>query len=327
MNPLQITYTAVLLAVFANQLCLPIPSVVFLLTAGALCAHRGMHAGIVVLLSVLACLTADGLWFWFGRRWGSQAVRLFCRFASDPRRCASDAHAKFQLYGLRLLCVVKFIPGLDGVMPPLVGAEGVSAPVFLAFDAVGSLLWSAFYVGLGYLFSHQLDIAIGWVTHLGTAVGIAIAVPLVLYASWRVLVLVRMMRHLRLRRVTPPMLHRKLKCNTKLAVFDLLNFEEEGETSDSIEAIPGAFRADPDRLQKSPQISVPDDVEIILYSSSGGEFVSARVAVALQRIGVHKVWVLEGGLDAWREQGFPLSPSLELPEVVAERLGVSLPTP
>jgi rhodanese-related sulfurtransferase len=78
-------------------------------------------------------------------------------------------------------------------------------------------------------------------------------------------------------------------------------------------------------LRKSPRIIVPDDVELILYCSSGGDMVSARVAVALKRIGVDKVWVLEGGLKAWREHGLPVSQSLEVPEAVAERLGVQLP--
>jgi 3-mercaptopyruvate sulfurtransferase SseA len=94
-----------------------------------------------------------------------------------------------------------------------------------------------------------------------------------------------------------------------------------------LEGIPGAMRVDPSRLRKSPRITVPDDVEIILYSSSGGHMVSARVGVELNRIGVDKVWVLEGGLKAWREQGFPVSESMEVPEVVAARFGVKLPTP
>ena len=322
----QLTYTAVLVAVFANQLCLPIPSIVFLMTAGALSAQRGMHASVFVFLGVLGCLAADGLWFWFGRRWGSQVMRLFCRFSADPRRCASNAHEKFGRYGLRILCVAKFLPGLDGLMPPLMGAQGVSAPAFLSFDAAGSFLWSGFYVALGYLLSDQLDVAIRWTKHFGTAVGIAIIVPILLYAGWRALALVRMIRRLRLRRISPPMLDRKLKSNSKVAVVDLLNFEEV-TGSESLEAIPGAFRADPSRLRKSPRITVPDDVEIILYSSSGRDIVSARVAVALKRIGVEKVWVLEGGFKAWREQGFPVSKSLEVPELVAERLGVKLPRP
>ena len=85
-------------------------------------------------------------------------------------------------------------------------------------------------------------------------------------------------------------------------MLDLLDFEEEMDGK-SPEAIPGAFRVDPARLRKSPHITVPDDVEIILYSSSGGDTLSARAAMALKRIGVDKVWVLEGGLKAWREQG------------------------
>jgi rhodanese-related sulfurtransferase len=109
-------------------------------------------------------------------------------------------------------------------------------------------------------------------------------------------------------------------------VLDLLNFEEETDT-ESLEAIPGAFQVDPSRLQKSPHITVRDDVEIILCSSSGHDILSARAAVALKRVGINKVWVLEGGLKAWREQGFPVSPSLEAPEVVAQRLGVRLPEP
>ena len=324
MSSLQLTYTAVLLAVFANQICLPIPSIVFLIAAGALSAHGNMQASIIVLLGVLGCLAGDGIWFWFGRRWGSKAMRLMCRFSGDPRHCSRNAHEKFRRYGVPLLCVNKFIPGLDGLMPPLSGAEGVSLTRFLALDTVGSILWSAFYVGLGRLFSNELDFAIVWAKHFGMVLGITVAVPLGLYAAWRQLVLVRMIRQLRLRRISPRMLDRKLKSKKKVAVLDLLDFEAETE---SPEAIPGALRVDPSRLRKSPHIAVSGDAEIVLYSSSGGDTLSARVAVTLKRIGVDKVWVLEGGLKAWREQGFPLTRSLETREVFRERFGVKLPVP
>lgn len=323
--PSQLTYTGVLLAVLAQQLCLPIPSVLFLITAGALSAKGVMHAGVVVMVGVLACLVADELWFWFGRRWGSQVVRRLCRFTGDPRACSKKAREKFRRYGLPVLCVAKFLPGVDVVMPPLIGAEGVRFRAFLAFDAAGALLWSSFYVALGYLLSNEVDIAIRLAKHLGAALGIAIAVPIVLYAAWRGLRLARMIHRLRLRRMGAPMLDRKLKSATKVAVIDLLNFEETD--SEGFDAIPGAMRIDPSRLRKSRHITVPDDVDVILYSSSGGDMVSARVAMALKRIGVDKVWVLEGGLKAWREQGLPVSRSLEAPELIAERLGVKLPQP
>ena len=134
---LELTYPGVLLAVFAEQLCLPIPSVIFLMAAGALSARGEMRTSIIILMGVSGCLVADGLWFWFGRRWGSQTLRLVCRFSADPRACSQNAREQFRRYGLALLCVAKFFPGLDLVMPPLAGAEGVSLAVFLAFDTLG----------------------------------------------------------------------------------------------------------------------------------------------------------------------------------------------
>jgi membrane protein DedA with SNARE-associated domain/rhodanese-related sulfurtransferase len=324
MTPPQLTYTGVLLAVFANQLCLPVPAVVFLIAGGALSAHGDMSPGAVALLSVLPCLAADGIWFWLGRKWGSQSVRILCRLTPDPRGCSRDAHHKFGRYGLSLLCVAKFVPGLDGLMPPLAGAEGVSLTGFFALDAVGSFLWSGFYVGVGYLFSEQLEIAVGWAKHFGTALALALGVPFCIYIGWRGLTLIRMIRQLRVRLISTPMLDRKLRSESKVALLDLLDLEEQTDI-ESPPAIPGALRIDPSRLRNSPRIAVPDDVEIVIYGSSRSDLVSAHVALALKRIGVENVWVLDGGLQGWREKGLPLSQFPEAPETVAERLGVRLP--
>ncbi len=321
---LQVTYSGVFLAVLAHQAGLPIPSVVFLMAAGALSAHGAMNPAIIVCLGILGCLAGDGIWFWLGRKWGSKAIRLLCRFTPDPQRSYKNAQDKFSQYGLPLLCVAKFLPGLDAVLPPLGGAQGVSVIAFLFLDTIGGFLWSSAYVGLGYVFSNQLESAIRWVQHFGMALGIAVGVPVALFAGWRGLTLARMVRQLRFRRISPPMLARKMKSNSRVAVFDLLNFELETECEIQ-EGIPGAFTVDPSIFWNSPQIVVPDDVKIILYSSSGDDTLSARAAMCLKRIGIENVWVLEGGLKAWREHGFPVSQSLDVPEAVAERLGVKLP--
>jgi rhodanese-related sulfurtransferase len=241
-----------------------------------------------------------------------------------PENAPRDAHDKFGQYGLPLLCVAKFFPGLDGLMPPLAGAEGASLASFFALDAVGSFLWSGFYVGVGHLFSEQLEIAVAWAKHFGTALALGIGVPFCIYIGWRGLTLIRMIRRLRVRLISAPMLYRKLRAGSKVALLDLLDFEE-GTDFESPSAIPGAFRIDPSRLRNSPRISVPDDVEIVLYSSSRSEIVSAQAALALKRIGVENVWILEGGMHSWRDKGLPLSQFPEVPETVAERLGVRLP--
>ena len=209
-------------------------------------------------------------------------------------------------------------------MPPLAGAEGASPAVFLALDAIGSLLWSSFYVGVGYFFSGQLEIAVGWAKHFGTVLAIMIGVPCCVYTGWRALILIQMIRRLRVRLISAPMLHRKLRSGSKVALLDLLDFEQEAGTQ-TPPAIPGAFRIDPSRLRNSPPIAVPDEVEIVLYSSSRRDIVSAQAAIGLKRVGVQNVWVLEGGLQSWRDEGLPLSQFPEAPESVAQRLGIELP--
>jgi rhodanese-related sulfurtransferase len=184
-------------------------------------------------------------------------------------------------------------------------------------------------VALGYVFSNQLDLAVAWMNRFGTAFAIGIGLPIVLYAGWRGVVLADMIRKLRVRRISPAALYRKLKSNCKVAVLDLLEFDllefDKETVPQAPAAVPGAFRVDPSRLRESPQMIVPSDVQIVLYCSSERNVVSARVAIALQRIGIVNVWVLEGGLNGWREKGLPVSPSPETPEAVAERLGVRLP--
>jgi 3-mercaptopyruvate sulfurtransferase SseA len=69
---------------------------------------------------------------------------------------------------------------------------------------------------------------------------------------------------------------------------------------------------------------VPEHLGIILYCSSSGELTSARVAVALQKKGLSNVWVLEGGLTAWRKEGFSVTSHLSTPDEAAERLGIKM---
>jgi len=149
------------------------------------------------------------------------------RLTADPRRCSRDAHDRFSRYGLPLLCVAKFIPGLDGLMPPLAGAEAVSATSFLALDAIGSLIWSGFYVGVGSPSPSNWKSRWAGAKHFGAALALAMGVPFCLYIGWRGLILMGMIRQLRVRLISASMLQRKLRAGSKLALLDLLDFEEE----------------------------------------------------------------------------------------------------
>src|ERR1700693_3283213 len=136
----SITYPVILMAVFANQICLPVPAVLFLITAGALVESGRLNFGSVILAGVVGSLLADYAWFMVGRWQGYRVVRALCSFSMVGLYCSIRAGRFFARRGLPGLMFAKFVPGLDGLMPPLAGALNVTTVLFLIFDGVGALL-------------------------------------------------------------------------------------------------------------------------------------------------------------------------------------------
>jgi membrane protein DedA with SNARE-associated domain/rhodanese-related sulfurtransferase len=318
-----ITYPAILLAVFANQLCLPIPAVLFLITAGALVASGKLSLAGVIVAGVVGSLLADYAWFKTGRWQGYRVVRALCSFSMDGRYCSTRARKFFSRWGLPSLMFAKFVPGLDGLMPPLAGALNVPTVSFLVFDAVGALLWSAGYCFVGYLFADHLDELAATLNRVSGILAIVLGAVLC-YFVWRAWELLRMIRGLRLRTITPGALEQKLLARKKVAVLDLLDVEGQEDMA-AIPGIPGAARISSGPLRSSAEVRVPSDLQIVLYCSSPNQVTSARTAVALRHKGISDVWVLEGGLKRWRELNLPVTKKLSSPAELAARFGVELP--
>ena len=320
----SIGYISLLLVVFGRQLCLPLPADLLLVAAGALVAGGRMSLPLVLCIGVSGCLAGDLVWFGAGRRWGSKVLHILCNFTGDPVRCTQGAHTSFARWGLKLLLVAKFIPGMDAIAPPIAGMEDSPLPSFVTLDAVGSLLWSGFYVGLGFYFSHELTIAIRVASHFAIALALLIGCPVAIMVTWRITKLFHMIRRLRLRTISPHSLREKLRNGGTIALIDLLNFEEAGA---AVEGIPGAVRIAPARLRIRDKVFMPKDVEVVLYCSSPREFTSARVALALLRRGIANVFVLDGGLNAWKAEGYPVTTALSSSTESYAKLGIRLLKP
>jgi membrane protein DedA with SNARE-associated domain/rhodanese-related sulfurtransferase len=319
----SITYPTILIAVFANQLCLPIPSVLFLITAGALVQSGRLNLATVILAGVVGSLLADYAWFMAGRWWGHRVVRGLCAFGTDGQHCAVRARRLFARWGLPSLMFAKFVPGLDGLMPPLAGMLNAASIPFLLYTAAGALFWTAGYCFIGYLFADRLDIVAATLARVSGTLAIVLA-GVLCYLMWRAWGLLRTIRELRLRTVSPTLLHEKLQAGKRVAVLDLLDVEGQ-ENATTIPGIPGAARISPIPLRSSAKVRVPPDIQMVLCCSSPNQITSARTAVALRHKGISNIWVLEGGLKAWRELGLPLTTKLSSPAEVAARFGVELP--
>jgi membrane protein DedA with SNARE-associated domain len=167
--------------VFVEQAGLPLPCAPWLLAAGALCASGGMNAGVAIGMSAAACVIADSLWFYLGRRGANRVVELFCRLPVGPNSTLLRTKKLLDRQGLRGLAIAKFLPGLGTVMPAFAGALGVSTVRFLLFDTLCSFLYGAFYIIAGIVFHNQLQQVLAALEQLWVSV---LLVTLVLVAGY-----------------------------------------------------------------------------------------------------------------------------------------------
>ncbi len=62
---------------------------------------------------------------------------------------------------------------------------------------------------------------------------------------------------------------------------------------------------DPEELD-ARHSDIPRDCDVVLYCTCPNETTSARVALALKKRGIERVFPLEGGLAAWVLCGYPV---------------------
>ena len=179
-------YPILFAVLFAHQIGVPIPGPLFLVAAGALAAAGKLGFLAVVGLTIVACVSADWVWYEAGRRGGDKVLHFIHRFTRDPDFHDRRAKRTFARYGL-LLLVAKFVPGLDAVAPPLAGTSRTSRLRFLAFDAAGSSLYACVYGGLGYFFSHDLDRPAAYVSGAGRLMAGSAVLGICIYTAHTVI--------------------------------------------------------------------------------------------------------------------------------------------
>ena len=254
-------YSVLFVWVLAEQLGLPLPATPLLLAAGALAGSGQMNVWLAIALAVFASLLGDVSWYQFGRVRGGKVLNLLCRISLEPDSCVRKTESAFVRHGARSLLIAKFVPGLNTMAPPLAGIIGMRLGRFLFFDALGALLYLGSFVVLGYGFSSQLEQVAARVAGLGFSLLVILAGALGAYIGWKYVLRRRFIRSLRIARITPDELNRKIEAGEEVVVVDLrhsLDFDAAPQT------IRGAIRMAPEKVEEGHS-QIPRDREIVLF--------------------------------------------------------------
>lgn len=149
-------YAILFLVIFCETglIVLPfLPGDSLLFIAGAMCATGGMDLTVLIPLLMFASLSGDNTNYLIGRFAGA---RLFRNPESKifRRDHLEQTQHFYQKHGGKTVTIARFMPIVRTFAPFVAGMGHMFWPRFVAFSALGSLLWVGGLVGLGYFFGN-----------------------------------------------------------------------------------------------------------------------------------------------------------------------------
>jgi rhodanese-related sulfurtransferase len=198
----------------------------------------------------------------------------------------------------------KFVPGFAAIATSMAGVVRTRLATFAFFDAIGALLWSGLAVALGWVFRDAIDEALEVLVQAGRWALVGIASLLALHVAVKAAQRYRLVRALRMARVSVDELHAMMAAKRRPLVVDV-----RGHASRRKGRIPGAIWIDSKAFDHSFRAqSLHERVaeEVVVYCDCPNEASAAAIANKLMRAGFRRVRPLAGGLSAWAARGYDI---------------------
>lgn len=297
----------VFLNVLGSSLGLPLPAIPTLVAIGAsitisthTVALTFAHISVMVLAAVVGGVIGDIVWFQGGKRYGERTLNTICKLSISHETCVRKTERFFGRWGVRVMIVARFLPGLSLIAVPMCGAMAVRLRSFISHDCIGICIWAFVGLTVGVLFAAQIDLIFRLVSQLGWRALVVAGVGLVSYVMYRYWRQLLFKKALETARISAGELHALLSGERRPVVFDIRS--PERRILDPF-VIPGSIFVD-EKMAKEIVIEFGTCQTMVIYCSCPAEISAAWMAKRLRGAGAQIALPLTGGIDAWRMAGF-----------------------
>jgi membrane protein DedA with SNARE-associated domain len=150
-------YLGVFALMFAETLFPPIPSEAILPLSGYLVERGELNVVGVMLASTAGAMLGAVLLYELSRRGGRPFAERFARAARiDPKRL-DDAEGWFARRGAWVVLLGRCVPGVRSLVAVPAGTLQMSRGLYLGASLVGTVVWNALLVGIGYALGAEWD--------------------------------------------------------------------------------------------------------------------------------------------------------------------------
>lgn len=151
-----LTYVLIFLVLFCETglVVMPfLPGDSLLFAAGALAANGSFDVGVLFAVVFVAAVGGDTVNYHLGKYVGPKVFRKETSVIFS-REHLKRAQAFYEKHGKMTIILARFIPVIRTFAPFVAGVGEMSYPVFLMYNVIGGLIWSALFVFGGYLFGN-----------------------------------------------------------------------------------------------------------------------------------------------------------------------------
>jgi membrane-associated protein len=180
-------YPALALTLFIGAVGLPVPTGIATIVAGSLASQGHLGWLTAIALAVGASILGDLAGYWLGRLGNKSFFERRGRWLGYTPASRVRAEALFLRWGaLTVLLSRTLVSHLSSVVSILAGLTRYRLAAFVAVAALGRMLWTAAYFGVGYSVGSDLEAASGFLGSLSAlliAVSIAAGTSILLYRA------------------------------------------------------------------------------------------------------------------------------------------------
>jgi len=159
---------------FLENVFPPIPSEVVMPLAGY-SANQGLGAlALMIGAGTLGAFAGAVLWYWIGRRIGTERLKSFARDHGRWLTLTPDeidkANDWFHEHGGKTVLIGRLVPTVRTFISVPAGTSGMPFGKFAAYTIVGTFVWTAILACAGWFLGNRYDQVSNWLGPVSTAV-------------------------------------------------------------------------------------------------------------------------------------------------------------
>ncbi|MFT4069247.1 VTT domain-containing protein [Paraburkholderia sp.] len=308
--------TIVFVNVLLTRLGVPIPAVPMLLFAGSAIAAGTLSFWPILGAAVLGALIGDGTWFAAGRLYGRKLLAWLGRLSPALDARLEMARSLFERYGVPLVSISKFVPGLGLITPPLMGTTAVDIRIYALWDLASGIAWATFWLLGGAAVERELHMLHAFVkSRGGTLADILLAAALV-YLLYRLYLRYRE-RRVFARAASTPSAPTTARGWRRMVPSRVLDARPGAPMPELQRRIPSALALDPHSPEQLDGALRTHDM--VIYCICPDSATALEVSQHMRSNGYTRIRALRGGLDAWQRRGFPVGLLAAVDCAIADR--------